>query len=812
MGALVDRPRLLAGADVDATMDIVTGPSGIGKTVYALQASSDRGGRTAWIRCAPGTASATDVVALAHRSVGQDFEASSHDPLRLAGDLLALLEAEPTVLVVDEYEAADRDVDALLAETVALLDPISSVIVATRVRPAGLIGRVRRLVHVVDADELRFRHDEVRRLFAHHDLPAEQIDAWLDHTGGWAVALDLATGELPGDRDAQTVLAELVRSRAGDVWPDIVRFAACPYLTGEVAAAVGIVDLERLRKVLPVSEVAGRLSVPAAVREAVVSTAKPDVVERARRRAFDELRESDPVAAIELAVELGELDTAAGLLHQHVGSISADAAMSWVYRFPPSLRHRLPPAVTGGRATVNPGLAELEASERLELAESDEDWASAGYALASVRAAQADLDDAAQLLEQVLARAGQPTLRASALRLQTLVRWWQGDLGGARSAASLAPESAWSAYVDAMIALAEHDDERAATSARRSVELAGGNAVVAAPGRGVEALLVAIAGDRLTAIQIAEDAWQAAFDHGGFELGAAGVPVVWLLATSDADRADARAREVEARVGPRDAYARAAIAIARAHLAVHDPDDGGRSARRLRAIRAAGFGSVEAVFARLDARDSSFGSGLHVALLGDGVIQVDGHAREPAAFKSRKAVEVVRYLADRGSPCRRTEVIEAIWPDRAPDKGRALLRTALSEVRAGLEPDRRAGQESRFLVADREVVRLDAQTDLDDASSAEAGEALRLLRFDVVPDLDADWADDVRRRRDRLLAESADRVRRDDAHPDRRLALEVMMELEPWNRSVVDELMELLRAAGDEAGAASVDRRWFEDD
>ena len=193
MDGLIDRPRLRPQSDV--AVEIVTGPSGIGKTAYALQAAGDRETRTAWVRCVPGTAAAADIVALAHRSLGLDRVPSSDDPLVLAGELLALLEDEPTVLVVDELHSADpHTVDPMLAEVVALLDPISSVVVTSRPRPAGLIGRVSRFARIVGPDDLRFDHDETERLFVARGWETDEIDAWLERSDGWAVALDLASG------------------------------------------------------------------------------------------------------------------------------------------------------------------------------------------------------------------------------------------------------------------------------------------------------------------------------------------------------------------------------------------------------------------------------------------------------------------------------------------------------------------------------------------------------------------------------------------------------------------------------------------
>jgi SpoVK/Ycf46/Vps4 family AAA+-type ATPase len=73
---------------------LLLGPAGSGKTVLAARVAA--GGRTAWARLAPGYDGAADLVGIAAASVGADIVTAGASLLDLSGELLGLLETEPT--------------------------------------------------------------------------------------------------------------------------------------------------------------------------------------------------------------------------------------------------------------------------------------------------------------------------------------------------------------------------------------------------------------------------------------------------------------------------------------------------------------------------------------------------------------------------------------------------------------------------------------------------------------------------------------------------------------------------------------------
>ena len=75
---------------------------------------------------------------------------------------------------------------------------------------------------------------------------------------------------------------------------------------------------------------------------------------------------------------------------------------------------------------------------------------------------------------------------------------------------------------------------------------------------------------------------------------------------------------------------------------------------------------------------------------------------------TKKAVALLAYLAATGGTTAREQLIELLWPDQAPERGRAVFRRTLSALRSGLG--------GRFVHADRDRVRLDlSEVDLDTA-------------------------------------------------------------------------------------------------
>ena len=172
------------------------GPRRRGKSVAASQAAAAAGGPTAWCRLAPGYGDVADLVGLAAAALGRpppDELDAGADVLVLAGTLLDLLEPVEATLVVDDYHHADNECDALLGEIAVLLAPGMRVVVATRSRPAGLLGRLPSgAARVLDGDDLAFSPEEAEALLG------QSAPGWHAATGGWAAGLAMVADAAPG--------------------------------------------------------------------------------------------------------------------------------------------------------------------------------------------------------------------------------------------------------------------------------------------------------------------------------------------------------------------------------------------------------------------------------------------------------------------------------------------------------------------------------------------------------------------------------------------------------------------------------------
>lgn len=100
---------------------------------------------------------------------------------------------------------------------------------------------------------------------------------------------------------------------------------------------------------------------------------------------------------------------------------------------------------------------------------------------------------------------------------------------------------------------------------------------------------------------------------------------------------------------------------------------------------------------------------LSIRLLGSPDITVDGR---PLAVDTRKAVAVLAYLTAQGNPQPRERLVDLLWPELPPERGRGALRRTLSVLRSALP-----GGE---LTADRSQVSLSsAWSDLDRVGALE---------------------------------------------------------------------------------------------
>ncbi len=837
-GREIRRERLLAACDA-APVVVLAAPAGNGKSVLAGQLCDRSGRRTIWCRLAPGYDDAADLVAMALQSAGvavDDDVGLATDVLVLAGTLLELLEAEPSVLAVDDYhEAEGGRCDQLLAEVVSLLPDEATVVISGRSRPAALLGRLSAVAPIVlEREALAFDDDEARRLFELHGQVLGRSGDWTESTGGWAAALSMvAEGVVADPADVEAagdlVTALLADARLASHHGLLQGLAVLPYLTADLAAELGLGSREALAQLGALTSLAsdadGFWRLHPSVADELASSLGDDDVSAIQTAAARALADSDPATAIELHLAGHDAEAAADVLADHLSAVGTDHAMRWLYVMPAEVRRRFPPALSAGRATVNLDAAIVQARERVERAVETGQRREALLALGSVHAGRGELPDAADALEAA-ARLSDAAASAAAIQTQlAMVRWWAGDLDGASAALDQAGDGVWPTWIAGQLALLRDDLAAAAEAGRRCLELADVEpAATAAPGRSLLAAAAVLDGRLEDAAVDAAEAYRTALEVGGLDLAAAAPVHGWALVRLDrAEEAAAVVDVLQRQVGRQDHHARVQAALLSCALSAGSGDTERieRDARRLHQYREAGYAPLETV-AGLLAGGTAPPTGLVIGLLGEPLVEVDGSVIAPSAWKSKKALEVLLWLGLAGGRgARREQVIESVWPGREPEKGRTLLRTALSEIRRVLEPNRHKGEPSRFVTVDGDRVIVDATSDVAGARSADgtAHDVFALVAPGLSSELpDADWVDELRREVERLRVDAAERVVADVAagagveDSGRIAALGVLIEAEPWNKAHVDALIEAHRAAGDEVAAKAVERRWFEDD
>ncbi|MFQ5557551.1 MAG: hypothetical protein ACE5GB_08615 [Acidimicrobiales bacterium] len=818
------RPRLLARADRSPLVCLV-GPAGIGKTIIAGQLADLRPGRVGWCRLAPGYGDAADLVVLAGRSLATITD-GHEDVLTLAGELLEMLEIAPTTLVIDDYHEAEGDrCDQLLGEVLPLLPTEARVIVTSRSRPAALLGRLRGSeVTVLDADDIAFTDDEAADLFASRGRDPRDAEEWQRATTGWATALAVAAESPPGSLTTSDDIADsVVRAvlddpRLTSSRPLLFALAVLPYLTDDLVRALdlgpgqSLVELGRLTSLVVEADGFWRLH-PTLATALATRTAETDAADL-RRRAAAAVTATDPGTAIELHLAAQDFDSAGEVLRQNLSTVGPDRAMRWLYVMPAELRRTFPPSLSAGRATVNLDTAIGSARRRVAEAADDHARFEALLALGSVHAARGELADAADALDTASRLGGHDATADEAVHLQlAMVRWWAGDVAGSHAALDRSGDGTWSHWVRGQLWLAAGDAARVDQAARDCLDAtARDQSTTEAPGLALAAMAALLRGDVEAAAPTASSSYRAGIGTGGLDLVAGAVAHGWTLAALDrGEEVLAVVGVLERRVGRQDMHARVQAAMFRRALATtSDTETRERDERRVRDLRRLGFAPLEVAARELSRQPANRAAGVRVQLLGRFSAAVDGHPLPTDRWRSKKALEVLAYLALAGEGgARREQVIEAVWPSREPERGRTLLRTALSEIRRVLEPDRQRGEPSRYVDSSGDRVLLRAACDVNEAR---VDPTFAVLGPGVAPDApDSEWIEEVRTEVRRLRLESAERAAAAGG-ADAMAALEMLVDDEPWNRRHFDALIALHRQAGDEAAANAIERRWFEDD
>lgn len=745
---------------------------------------------------------------------------SSNRVIDAAERVLDLLDSTPTTVVIDDYHlAADADIDRLIAECVDLLPNDARFIVVGTSRPAGLIGLVSARHRTdIDAAELAFDLDEATALFAQHDGAPERAAQWVDALHGWASGIAAGAFSPAADPDAfvDDLIAELiVLSPSSSGFAEAA--AVLPYLTLPILVALGVevtheeyAMLVRSSPLIVDHDGFARLAPDAAAR--VSATIDPDRTRSIRRRAALAMADHDPTTAIDLLIDAGEHNAAADILDEHLSHIGVERALTWLYRLPTDLRRRFPPVLAAGQATVEVDVALASAQLKVETALTEQSRREAQFALGSIEAHRGELASAATAFEAALRSArGDATSLARIATELAATRFLLGDTLGARSTLTDVEPTPVTRHLIAQIDIVEG----VVTSASSGVD--SNDAFDAA----TAALRALTRGDPVEAGVQSERAYRAAVELGGEPLLAAAVARGWTLLRAD-DHAGAAlvVDEMERRLGPRHQLSRVHGALLRVEISRADGDRGRleRDTRRVRDLRQFGYATIERLAGALGSEIDDAGSdSLVVAVMGEHRVVVDGRQIRRSDWKSKKALDVLTMLAaEAPRGVRREQLIEAVWPGRTPDKGRTLLRTALSQIRRVLEPGRPAGEPSRHVSTNEDLISLAGRLDLDvlaDRLEAEPVVTFQALRRGLASEIEAaEWAQSWTVRIEQLTLRAVARFPVDADANDRVAALEAAIEFEPWQRSHYDKLVVIHNDRGDAAAAAEVERRWFADE
>ncbi len=144
--------------------------------------------------------------------------------------------------------------------------------------------------------------------------------------------------------------------------------------------------------------------------------------------------------------------------------------------------------------------------------------------------------------------------------------------------------------------------------------------------------------------------------------------------------------------------------------------------------------------------DTSVPADVRIHLLGSVRVEVPGHAPLDVPRTLGELVGFVALAGSRGRSVRRDDVAFGLWPDHAEDGARRALSSALYRLR------RLTSGGASWLVADRESLAIrDAWLDTDafvtravSADPADWRAALDLYTGDLLPSVDAEWADQPR--------------------------------------------------------------------
>jgi len=197
-----------------------------------------------------------------------------------------------------------------------------------------------------------------------------------------------------------------------------------------------------------------------------------------------------------------------------------------------------------------------------------------------------------------------------------------------------------------------------------------------------------------------------------------------------------------------------------------------------------------------------------VRLLGPLEIELEG---ERVDLPSGRPRSLFGWLAVHPGLHARRELAGRFWPDVLDASSRASLRSALWALRSALGPAAGHLRTTREQVGLDEEVRTDLREFRRLVAAGDAAGAVDLCRGRLLGDLDDDWVLEAREEHERELAAVLAGLAR-EAEAEGRWAEAVdwtrrRLALDPLSEEVARDLMRMLAAAGDRAGALAVYNR-----